>query len=140
MPEAAALAAKLEAEGAKLVDFMASLGNGEWNLPIYTEGAVWTIRNIFAHLMTSEQAFVRLFRQIRQGGSGVSEDFVIDRYNASQQRETEGLDPRQLLTLYGSARTEMVELVGELRDAELELRARHPFLGVTTLREMVKMI
>jgi uncharacterized damage-inducible protein DinB len=140
MTEAALLATKLELEGRKLADFLSGIQESQWNVELYTEGTVWTVRNALAHLATAERAFIELFEQIRQGGHGVTEDFSIDRYNASQQRKTNDLSPRQLIEQYESARREMVALVSGLSDLDLDREGRHPFLGVTTLREMVKMI
>ncbi|HEX2696306.1 MAG TPA: DinB family protein [Anaerolineales bacterium] len=140
MSEVAQLAEKLKSEGEKFSAFFTGLTNDQWKLEVYTEGSVWTIRNILAHLMTSERAFVKLFESIRQGGVGVSEDFVIDRYNASQQEKTKELTPRELLGQYQSIRAQMIKWVSGLTDADLEKTGRHPFLGMTTLREMIKMV
>ncbi len=140
MTEATDLAAKLRFEGEKLTGFFEGLTEQQWGEEIYSEGAVWTIRNILSHLMTSERAFVRLFEQIRQGGPGVSEDFVIDRYNARQQEKTKDLSTQELLEQYRSLRAQMTDWVSHLEDADLERQGRHPFLGVTTLRDMIKMI
>lgn len=140
MSEVATLAEKLKSEGEKFVAFFSSLTEEQWRVEVYTEGAVWTIRNILAHLMTAERAFVKLFENIRQSGTGVSEDFVIDRYNASQQRRTKDLSPGELLAQYQAVRAEMVAWVSGISDADLEKTGRHPFLGLTTLREMVKMV
>lgn len=140
MSEVADLAEKLKSEGEKFAIFFAGLTEEQWQVEVYTEGAVWTIRNILAHLMTAERAFVKLFENIRQSGTGVSEDFVIDRYNASQQRRTKGLSPEELLRQYKVVRAEMVDWVSGISDSDLEKTGRHPFLGVTTLREMVKMV
>jgi uncharacterized damage-inducible protein DinB len=140
MTEASQLAAKLKSEGEKFADFFANLADQEWNTTVYAEGTTWTVRSILAHLMTAERAFVKLFEQIRRGGPGVSEDFVIDRYNASQQEKTRELNPEELLRRYRDVRGEMVAWVSTLSDTDLELRGRHPFLGVTSLREMIKLI
>lgn len=140
MSEATALSEKLKAEGQKLTEFFAGLPEQSWNSAVYTEGSTWTIRNILAHLMTAERAFVKLFEQIRQGGEGVSTDFVIDRYNARQQEKTSQLTPPELLQQFQDVRAEMAAWVAGLSDAELERTGRHPFLGNTTLREMIKMI
>ena len=140
MSEVAALAEKLKSEGEKSMTFFAGLTEEQWKIEVYTEGAVWTIRNTLAHLMTAERAFVKLFENIRQSGSGVSEDFVIDRYNASQQRRTKDLGPEELLEQYKAVRAEMVDWVSGISDSDLEKTGRHPFLGITTLREMVKMV
>lgn len=140
MSEAAELASKLQSEGEKFSRFFSGLTEEQRNTEVYTEGSAWSIRNILSHLMTSERAFVKLFEQIRTGGPGVSEDFVIDRYNARQQEKTRALSYDELLEQYRGLRAQMVSWVAGLQDAELEFKGRHPFLGVTTLREMIKMI
>ncbi len=140
MSETSELAEKLRSEGEKFAAFFAALTDDQWKVEVYTEGAVWTIRNILAHLMTAERAFVRLFEQVRQDGPGVSEDFVIDRYNARQQEKTRDVSPQDLLGQYRSVRADMIAWVSGIRDADLDKTGRHPFLGVTTLREMVKMV
>ncbi len=140
MGEAARLAEKLRSEGERLAAFFAGLDDAQWEAPVYTEGAVWTVRNTLAHLMTAEKAFTILFERIRRGGAGVSEDFVIDRYNASQQRKTADLSAAELLAAFRRARTEMVAWLSDIADSDLEKKGRHPFLGVTELGQMVKMI
>jgi len=140
MSETAELTQKLTSEGEKFTAFFSSLTDDQWKKEIYTEGSVWTIRNILAHLMTSERAFIKLFENIRQSGQGAAEDFVIDRYNASQQEKTKDLNPQELLEQYKEMRAQMVEWVSGISDSDLDKIGRHPGLGVTTLREMVKMV
>ena len=140
MPEGAALSAKLQAEGEKLVAFMASLRDGQWNAQVYSAEAVWTVRGVFAHLLSAERDFVQLLSGIQSGGSGVSESFNIDRYNARQQKRTAALEPEGLVNAFRAARAQMVEFVSSLTDSDLHRHGRHPFLGVVSLREMVKMI
>ena len=140
MSETTELAQKLKSEGEKFAAFFGGLTDEQWKKEVYTEGSVWTIRNILSHLMTSERAFVKLFENIRQGGQGVAEDFVIDRYNASQQEKTKELTPAELLDQYKAVRAEMIAWVSGISDSDLDKTGRHPFLGVITLREMVKMV
>ncbi len=140
MSEAGELAAKLKSEGEKMDGFCAGLRPEQWNAEVYTEGATWTVRSILAHLMTAERAFLRLFEDVRTGGPGASEDFSIDRYNARQQEKTREASPEALLADYRSVREQMITWVSGLKDEELERTGRHPFLGATTLREMIKMI
>lgn len=140
MSETAELAQKLRSEGEKLAVFFGSLTDDQWKKEVYTEGAVWTMRNILSHLMTSERASLKLFENIRQGGNGAAEDFVIDRYNASQQEKTKGLTPIQLLEQYKARRAQMIEWVSGISNSDLNKTGRHPFLGITNLREMIKMI
>ena len=141
MPETPAmLADKLKSEGEKYATFFTGLTDAQWKLEVYTEGTTWTLRNVLAHLVTAEQAFVKLFEQIRQGGPGVSDDFSIDRYNARQQEKTKELSHQELIERYKSVRSEMIAWVSGLNETDLQKTGRHPFLGQTTLLEMIKMV
>jgi uncharacterized protein (TIGR03083 family) len=135
-----ALAEKLRIEGARLADFFSGLNAAEWDSPVYAEGSIWTIRSILSHLVTAERAFVKLFESVRQGGPGVSEDFSIDRYNARQQEKTAEMTPADLLQAYRAIRAELVGWVAGLDENDLQKTGRHPYLGPTSLLEMIKMV
>jgi len=141
MPETPAmLAEKLKSEGEKFYSFFGGLTDEQWKTEVYTEGTTWTLRNVLSHFATSERGLVKLFEGIRQGGTGVTDDFSIDRYNASQQEKTNDLSPQELLELYKSIRAETVKWVLTLNEADLQKTGRHPFLGQTNMLEMVKML
>lgn len=140
MDESAALAEKLRVEGEKLAASLAGLSNNEWNAEIYAEGTPWTVRSILAHLVTAERSFLPLFESIRHGGPGVSEDFSIDSFNAREQARTKELQPQVLLKQFRQTRLEMAALVEGLSGEELGKLGRHPFLGITTLLEMVRLV
>jgi len=140
MPELTELAEKLKSEGERFVTFFSGLTDAQWQMEVYTEGTVWTVRNVLSHFVTSERGLVRLFEQIRTGGAGSADDFSIDRFNASQQEKTKELTPSELLEQYKSVRADSVTWVLGLQEADLEKTGRHPFLGQTTIREMIKML
>jgi uncharacterized damage-inducible protein DinB len=140
MAETFQLAEKLRTEGARFTEFFGGLTDSQWATEVYSEGSVWTVRSILAHLMTAERAFITLFEGIRRGGGGASEDFVIDRYNARQQEKTRALSIPQLFEEYKSGREKMIQWVSAIQDSDLERTGRHPYLGVTTLREMIKLV
>ena len=140
MSELNDLADKLQSEGEKFFALFAGLTDEQWQLEVYTEGETWTIRNVLAHFVTSERGLVKLFERIRTTGEGAAEDFSIDRYNAAQQQKNQGLSPQELLEQYKSVRSDSVAWTLSLEAAELEKTGRHPFLGMTTLREMIKML
>ena len=140
MSDAIELAGKLKTEGEKFISFFSGLNDDQWRTGVYTEGELWTIRNILSHFVTSERGLVRLFEQVRQGGAGVSDDFSIDFYNARQQEKTKELTPAELLEHYKSVRANSIAWVSSLQDSELEIEGRHPFLQQTSLREMIKML
>jgi len=120
--------------------FFSTLTDDQWQREVYTEGTMWTVRNVLSHYVTSERGLIRLFEQIRQGGSGITDEFSIDRYNADQQEKTKELNPVELIEQYKEIRANSVSWVQGLKDEELELPGRHPFLGQTIIREMVKML
>lgn len=140
MSETAELAEKLKSEGERMVAFFSTLTDDQWQAEVYTEGTTWTIRNVLSHYVTSERGLVRLFEQIRQGGGGVTDEFSIDRYNASQQEKTKELPPAELLEHYKAVRAESIAWVQGLKEEELEIQGRHPFLGQTVIREMIRML
>ena len=140
MSELTDLADKLTSEGERFVTFFSALTDAQWQTDVYTEGTTWSVRNVLSHFVTSERGLVRLFEQIRQGGEGAADDFSIDRYNAAQQEKTKDLVPAELLEQYKQARAESVQWVSGLKDEELEIKGRHPFLGETIIREMIKML
>jgi uncharacterized damage-inducible protein DinB len=140
MSETIQLADKLRTEGEKFIRIFSELTDEQWQARVYTEGETWTIRNVLSHFVTSERGLVKLFEQIRLGGAGVTDDFSIDRYNAAQQEKTKELTPAELLEQYREVRANSVNWVSGLNDDELEIQGRHPFLGITVLREMIKML
>lgn len=140
MSELNDLADKLRSEGEKFYALFAGLADGKWEAEVYTEGTTWTIRNVLAHFVTSERGLVKLFERIRAGGEGAADDFSIDRYNAVQQEKTKDLSPQDLLEQYKAIRSDSVAWTLSLEEADLEKVGRHPYLGTTTLREMIKML
>ncbi len=140
MSEITELAEKLKSEGERFVSIFSNLPDDQWSQEVYTEGTTWTIRNILAHFVTSERGLIKLFEQIRQGGAGAADDFSIDRYNAAMQERTKALTPQELIEQYRQVRANSIAWVSGLKENELEIISRHPFLEMTTIREMIKML
>lgn len=140
MSEITELAEKLKSEGDKFVAIFTGIPDDQWQTEVYTEGTTWTIRNVLSHFVTSERGLIKLFERIRRGGPGSSEEFSIDRYNASMQVRTKDLTPQELIEQYKSIRADSIAWASSLSEADLEIQGRHPFLGMTTIREMTKML
>ena len=140
MSEITELAEKLKSEGDKITSIFNGLTDEQWNQDVYTEGTNWTIRNVLAHFVTSERGLLKLFEQIRHGGAGAADDFSIDRYNAAMQERTKAATPQELLDQFKDIRAQAIAWVSGLQESELEIRGRHPFLGQTVIREMIKML
>ena len=140
MSEIIELAEKLKSEGEKFISIFSGLANAQWNQEVYTEGATWTIRNVLSHFVTSERGLLKLFEQIRQGGPGAADDFSIDRYNAAMQARTKEATPQELIEQYKEVRADAIRWVSGLAESDLEITGRHPYLGHTAIRDMIKML
>ena len=140
MSELNELADKLRSEGETFFALLAGLTDDQWETEVYTEDQTWTICNVLSHFVTSERGLVKLFERIRASGEGVPEDFSIDRYNASQQEKTKNLSPQELLEQYKAVRADTVAWTLSLAESDLEIQGRHPFLGMTKLRDAIKML
>lgn len=140
MSEITELAEKLRSEGEKFYTLFSNLSDDQWRQEVYTEGTTWTIRNVLSHFVTSERGLIKLFEQIRLGGAGAADDFSIDRYNAAMQEKTREATPQEMLEQYKQVRANSIAWVSGLNESELEIVGRHPFLEMTTIREMIKML
>lgn len=140
MSEINELAEKLKSEGDRFVSIFSGLRDDQWNQEVYTEGATWTIRSVLSHFITSERGLLKLFERIRQGGEGAPDDFSIDRYNAAMQARTKEAIPQELIEQYKEVRASAIQWVSGLAESELEITGRHPYLGHTTIRDMIKML
>jgi uncharacterized damage-inducible protein DinB len=138
MSETTELAEKLKSEGEKFISFFSKLTDEQWQKEIYTEGSTWTIRNILSHFVTSERGLLKLFEKIRQGEAGSPDDFITA--TTLPCSPDPGTTPQELLEQYKSIRAESIAWTMSLSDADLEKQGRHPFLGMTTIREMIKML
>ena len=141
MPDSPArLAERLRTEGEKSLEFFANLPEQAWEVEIYTDGAVWKLHQIIAHYASSEAAFGLLIEAILEGGSGAAEDFDLNRFNRKEVSKLSGLAYPELLRRYQEYRRENIARVARMLPADLERQGRHPFMGVTTMEEIIKMI
>jgi hypothetical protein len=140
MSEITELAEKLKSEGDKFISIFSGLTDAQWNQEVYTEGTTWTIRNVLSHFVTSERGLLKLFEKIRQGDGGSPDDFSIDRYNAAMQERNKDAIPQELIEQYQQVRASAIAWVSGLNQSELEITGRHPFLGHTAIRDMIKML
>jgi len=134
------LSDRLRSEGDKTLAFFSSLEGELWEIKVYAEGSEWTVRNILAHFVSAEQGFLRLFKDILAGGTGAAVDFDIDRFNSRQQEIVKGVSGQELLLDFQNVRSELITLVSGMSIQDLQREGRHPFLGITTLAEMIKMV
>jgi uncharacterized damage-inducible protein DinB len=138
--ETTALSKKLLLDGEKILTFFNSLSDEELSKEIYSEGELWKIRDVLAHLVSAEKNFLELFKNIKNAGGGYPPDFDINIFNNSQVNSMKILNKKDLLALYLDYRTQMAKWVAQLNTEDLELKGIHPALGEAKLGDMVKMV
>ena len=134
------LAQKLEKEGRKNLAFFESLKLDDWEQPSYSEGAQWTVRQVFTHIVEVEQSIPDLVLRIIGGEPGVPEDFDIDRWNKSKVEKMGHIPVDQLLVNFAHRRKWTVEMVAGLEEADLKKIGNHPFLGETEVADMLRLM
>lgn len=137
---ASELATTLRAEGEKTLAFFRGLAPQQWDAQVYADGPAWKVHNLLAHFTEVEGSIPRLMRSILNGGPGVKEGFDIDAWNALHTGELSYQDRETLLAEFARRRAATVELVRAMSDADLETRGRHPALGVTEIKHMVRLM
>ncbi len=131
---------RLASEGLNTLDFFRGLRPYEWEQQIYMAGPGWTVRDILCHLLDAEQAFHHIITDVLRGGSGAPEGMDLDAYNERQVRGMSRLATPTLLESFARARMMTIDIVQKMQESDLERQGRHPFLGITTLEEMLKLI
>jgi hypothetical protein len=134
------LARRLMDEGEKVRDYFMNMPENSWENLVYSDGAHWSVRQLLAHFASAEISMGRLVNNIVAGGAGTPEDFDIDVYNDRKVRELDGKSPDELIDQFSDARQANAHTVSRLSQNDLGRTGRHPFLGVTTLSEIIKMI
>lgn len=134
------LSDRLVVEGEKSIGFFRQLSPDSWQKEIYTDGSVWTLHEVLAHFVTAEASLRRLVENIAYGGTGSPEDFDIDLYNNRKVNELKEETVPDLLEQFRLNRLRTAEVVRKLQIENLELKGRHPFLGIAPLYEIIKII
>lgn len=131
---------RLLEEGKKTCQFFESLPASDWDLQVYSDGGQWRIRQILAHFVAAEASLQKLVKNILDGGEGTPLDFDLNRFNESRVGRLEGTLPSELLIEFFQLRQQTAQLVGQISPEDLQRTGRHPFLGVASLEEIIKLM
>jgi hypothetical protein len=134
------LAKRLLDEGQKSCAFFEGLSSGQWDHPVYTEGACWSVHQVLAHFVTAEKALCLLVENILAGGGGSPEGFDLNAYNERKAAELAQTSTSDLIRRFAGLRQETASLVSGLQLEDLARTGRHPFLGLAPLADIIKLI
>lgn len=131
---------RLLAEGEKTHRFFKAIPESGWDLQVYSEGGQWSICQILAHFVVTEASIQKLIKNILDGGEGASPDFDINRYNESHVNRLEGTLPPELLQQFMELRHQTAQMVTQINPDDLKRSGRHPFLGIASIEEIIKLM
>lgn len=134
------LADKLQEEGEKTILFFQELPETAWELELYSDGALWRVKDVLAHFVVTEVGIPRLMREVLAGGSGSPDDFDLDDYNRRHVVGLENLTVPVLLERFADLRGQTVRFVADLSQDQLAVEGRHPFLGLSPLVDMIRLM
>jgi hypothetical protein len=134
------LSERLMREGEKVLAFFSGLESEQLGQVVYSEGADWCVREILAHFVSTERAILSLINNVVSGGSGAPEGFDIDGYNQRKVDALRGMSVTDLMNEFRKLRTMTTATVFNLDSNQLQRQARHPFLGVVPLVDIIKLV
>lgn len=124
----------------KTLAIFGSIQPGQWEAVLYEQPYPWTVRDLLAHFVSSEEGLRQLAQDIAAGGPGAPEGFDYDAYNRAEQERLAGVPPEQLLADLKTARQRTLEWVATLTDEDLDRVGRHPALGEVNLETFINAI
>lgn len=131
---------RLRDEGDKLLAVFETLSPAQWQTIIYTDGMVWTIKDLLAHQISAEREFQYYGCDILDGGQGAPEGFVINDFNNAAVAQLTARDVMTLIADLRATRQTTIDLVASIDEDEFALQGRHPFFGQMTIEDMFKLI
>ncbi|MEJ2599306.1 MAG: DinB family protein [Anaerolineales bacterium] len=131
---------RLLEEGEKTRQFFEAMPAANWELQVYSDGGQWRIRQILAHFVAAESSLQKLIENILNGGEGSPLDFDLNRFNESRVRRLESVLPLELLNQFIELRRQTAEMVARISPDDLVRTGRHPFLGMASLEEIIKLM
>lgn len=138
--ESVRMARRLIEEGEKTERFFLDLPPEILEKQLYADGSHWVVRQLMAHFLATEIGIAALIRSILGGNPGTPEDFDIDIYNEKKISGLRSLTLVELIERFHAARQESAELVSSLNEEQLKMAGRHPYLGLTHVEDIVKLL
>jgi hypothetical protein len=133
------LISKLSKGHQKTIEFFSKLSPEQSQLLIYSKPD-WNPRNLLAHFVSAEQHLLELAKNVVANGPGVPKGFDINHFNAEEQNRFEGLSFQPLQEELTQSRQRTIDWVRTLTDEQLDIKGRHPALGVISVEAMLTAI
>ncbi len=131
------MSARLERGLHKTNEILDSLDHDGWRGLIEGESDGWTVKDLVAHFIVSEEHLLMIAKDISAGGEGAPEDIDIDAFNKDQIGRQPDRTPDELQVLLGDVRETTIAWVALQDDETLDRVGRHPTLGDSSVETII---
>ena len=131
------LVEKLSRGVSKSLEIFRSIETEHWDQPIFEAADSWTLKDLVAHFIYSEENLYAIARDIAKGGEGFPPGIDIDTFNQEEMSKFRGLSADELLDRLSEVRQTTVEWVRGLEELELDRVGSHPVLGESNVETVI---
>lgn len=137
----AAIKARLTATREQLMATLDELPDENWHSPAYsTEGGQWSVLDVLRHVTDSERGMTALMAQVKAGGSGVSDDFDLNRWNRRVVEKLQDKSAADLRAALETNRAALFAFIDTLEDDDWDKVGRHASGHMMTIEQVCKLI
>ncbi len=125
---------------ATLLDCLNSLTEEQWQTTVFSEENQWTVTDILRHLAEAQRGMNGQIVQIQAGGSGVPEDFDLNRWNARGVRKAQEKTPADLLAELEQGQAQALALLTTMQADDWDKKGRHGSGRILSIAEIFQII
>jgi hypothetical protein len=121
---------------ARLNQVLDAVGD-RWESQVYSDGAMWNVRQIAIHLMVSDAGQNKSLKGIIAGGEGVPADFDLQLYNQRSVEKRAAVTVEEARSGLATSFSERQAWLGTLDDAALDATGRDAALNMQTVEQFL---
>ena len=131
---------KLSRGLSKSLEIIRSVDPSMWEKSIFDDPTPWSLKDLIAHFIYSEENLLEIAQDIASGGEGFPQGIDIDEFNASELEKLRHHSVEELLVMLEEIRNTSLEWVNELEDSDLDQVGMHPVLGPSNVETVLHSI
>jgi len=142
MSEKQAILEKLKQVRETLTAYVIELGEEQWETAVYSDEpqTIWTVADLFRHVVDSEQGMTSLMQHILESGVGVPDDFDLTRWNARRVEKTRQKTPTDLIQEMAVNRHNLLQFIDTLAPDDWPKAGLHSSMRVLTIAQICHLI
>ncbi|NIS83253.1 MAG: hypothetical protein GTO14_24320 [Anaerolineales bacterium] len=134
------LKTRLRGEGEKTAVFFENLQGHDWSQQVYSAGAQWGMKQVLAHLCSTEIAYLKLLGDMLSAESFAALDFDIDHFNQREVSAAEQGATHDLIEAFREAHVACLTFIDERSEPNLSKTGYHPRAGDLKINKILKQI